>query len=75
MKTTPDDMILEEALSLAQAWQNRANQLRTSREKAVQQKMMRHASIVTTMDHYGDVVTDEMATAHSKVVSLAMNGM
>jgi len=42
---------------------------------AVQQKMMRHASIVTTMDHYGDVVTDEMATAHSKVVSLAMNGM
>lgn len=38
---------------------------------AVQQKMMRHASIRTTMDVYGDVVTDEMTTAGSKVARLA----
>jgi integrase len=34
---------------------------------AVQQKMMRHADIRTTMNIYGDVVTDEMATAGIKV--------
>jgi len=34
---------------------------------AVQQKMMRHADIRTTMNIYGDVVTDEMETAGSKV--------
>jgi len=39
---------------------------------AVQQKLMRHASITTTMNVYGDVVTDEMAEAHSKVVHLAL---
>ena len=39
---------------------------------AVQQKLMRHASITTTMNIYGDVVTDEMAQAHSKVVQLAL---
>jgi integrase len=39
---------------------------------AVQQKLMRHASITTTMNIYGDVVTDEMAEAHSKVVQLAL---
>jgi integrase len=39
---------------------------------AVQQKLMRHASITTTMNIYGDVVTDEMAEAHSKVVHLAL---
>jgi integrase len=38
---------------------------------AVQQKLMRHADIRTTMNIYGDVVTDEMAQAHSKVVQLA----
>jgi len=38
---------------------------------AVQQKMMRHASIRTTMDVYGDVVTDEMTTAGSKIAQLA----
>jgi integrase len=38
---------------------------------AVQQKLMRHADIRTTMNVYGDVVTDEMAQAHSKVVQLA----
>ena len=41
---------------------------------AVQQKLMRHADIRTTMNIYGDVVTDEMAQAHSKVVGLALNG-
>jgi len=43
---------------------------------AVQQKMMRHASIRTTMDVYGDVVTDEMTTAGGKVARLAfpLNG-
>jgi integrase len=41
---------------------------------AVQQKMMRHADIRTTLNIYGDVVTDEMEQAHRKVVSLALNG-
>ena len=35
---------------------------------AVQQKLMRHADIRTTMNIYGDVVTDQMREAHSKVV-------
>lgn len=39
---------------------------------AVQQKLMRHSDIRTTMNLYGDVVTDEMAEAHSKVVGLAL---
>ena len=34
---------------------------------------MRHADIRTTMNIYGDVVTDEMQRAHSKVVDLALN--
>ena len=38
---------------------------------AVQQKMMRHTDIRTTMNIYGDVVTDEMTTASSKVARLA----
>lgn len=41
---------------------------------AVQQKLMRHADIRTTMNIYGDVVTDEMSRANAKVVSLALNG-
>lgn len=40
---------------------------------AVQQRLMRHADIRTTMNVYGDVVTDEMSRAHSKVVALALN--
>jgi len=40
---------------------------------AVQQKLMRHASITTTMNVYGDVVTDEMTRAQSKVAQLALN--
>ena len=42
---------------------------------AVQQKMMRHADIRTTMNIYGDVVTDEMTTAGAKVAQLAFQGI
>jgi integrase len=38
---------------------------------AVQQKLMRHSDIRTTLNIYGDVVTDEMAVASSKVAGLA----
>ena len=41
---------------------------------AVQQKLMRHADIRTTMNVYGDIVTDEMAVASGKVTQLALNG-
>lgn len=41
---------------------------------AVQQKLMRHADIRTTMNVYGDRVTDEMANAASKVAGLAVKG-
>jgi integrase-like protein len=40
---------------------------------AVRQKLMRHASITTTLNIYGDVVTDEMSQAHSRVVQLALS--
>jgi hypothetical protein len=40
---------------------------------AVQQKLMRHASITTTMNIYGDVVTNERAKVHSKVVQLVLS--
>jgi integrase len=42
---------------------------------AVQQKLMRHADIRTTMNVYGDVVTDEMEQAHSKVVRMALSAV
>jgi len=41
---------------------------------AVQQKLMRHADIRTTMNVYGDIVTDEMMVASGKVAGLALNG-
>jgi integrase len=41
---------------------------------AVQQKLMRHADIRTTMNIYGDIVTDEMSVASGKVAGLALNG-
>jgi integrase len=41
---------------------------------AVQQKLMRHADIRTTMNVYGTVVTDEMTTASGKVAKLVVNG-
>jgi len=39
---------------------------------AVQQKLMRHTDIRTTLDVYGDVVTNEMAEASAKVAGLAL---
>jgi integrase len=39
---------------------------------AVLQKLMRHADIRTTMNTYGDVITDEMAEAHGKVVRMVL---
>lgn len=39
---------------------------------AVQQRMMRHTDIRTTMNVYGDCVTNEMSEAHGKVVRLAI---
>jgi integrase len=42
---------------------------------AVQQKLMRHTDIRTTMNIYGDVVTNEMAEANAKVADLALNGL
>jgi integrase len=40
---------------------------------AVQQKLMRHSDIRTTLNVYGDVVTDEMAQANSKVARTALS--
>jgi integrase len=40
---------------------------------AVQQKLMRHADIRTTMNTYGDIVTDEMQQAGTRVAGLAMS--
>ena len=40
----------------------------------VQQKLMRHADIRTTMNIYGDAVTLDMREAHGKIVGLALNG-
>lgn len=39
----------------------------------VQQKLMRHSDIQTTLNIYGDVVTDEMERAGSKITALALN--
>jgi integrase len=39
----------------------------------VQQRLMRHADIRTTMNVYGDAVTADMAEAHGKIVGLALN--
>lgn len=41
---------------------------------AVQQKLMRHTDIRTTMNVYGDCVTNEMAEASCKVAGLALSG-
>ncbi len=42
---------------------------------AVQQRLMRHVDVRTTMNVYGDLVTDEMEQAHKEVVGLALNGL
>lgn len=36
--------------------------------------MMRHTDIRTTMNAYGDIVTDEMTTTSGKVARLAFQG-
>ena len=38
----------------------------------VQQDLMRHADIRTTMNIYGDAATADMRKAHEKVVRLAL---
>ncbi|GEM_PF-1026651 len=38
----------------------------------VQQRLMRHADIRTTMNTYGDAVTQDITDAHGKVVRLAI---
>jgi len=40
---------------------------------AVQQKLMRHSDIRTTLNVYGHVVTNEMREAHTKVVRMALS--
>ena len=39
----------------------------------VQQKLMRHSDIRTTMNIYGDAATEDMREAHNKIVGLAMH--
>jgi integrase len=39
----------------------------------VQQRLMRHTDIRTTMNQYGDVLTDDMRQAHRKIVGLALS--
>jgi len=41
MKTSNTDRIVEEAVSLAEAWQKRANELLTAEEKGIAQQMKR----------------------------------
>jgi integrase len=38
----------------------------------VQQKLMRHSDIRTTMNIYGDAATEDMREAHNKIVGLAL---
>jgi integrase len=38
----------------------------------VQQKLMRHSDIRTTMNIYGDATTEDMREVHSKIVRLAL---
>jgi integrase len=40
----------------------------------VQQRLMRHADIRTTMNVYGVAVSADMAEAHGKIVGLAFTG-
>jgi integrase len=41
----------------------------------VQQGLMRHADIRTTMNQYGAAMTPDMIEAHGKIVGLALNGL
>jgi integrase len=38
----------------------------------VQQKLMRHSDIRTTMNIYGDAATEDLREAHTKIVGLAL---
>lgn len=38
----------------------------------VQQRLMRHANVSTTMNHYGTALMSDMAEAHGRVVALAL---
>ncbi len=40
----------------------------------VQQRLMRHADIRTTVNIYGDAGSEEMSQAHGKIADLALNG-
>ena len=40
----------------------------------VQQKLMRHSDIRTTMNIYGDAASADMPEAHGKIAGLALNG-
>jgi len=40
----------------------------------VQQRLIRHADIRTTMNIYGDAATPDMREASGKVATLALNG-
>jgi integrase len=40
----------------------------------VQQRLMRHSDIRTTMNIYGDAISADMAEAHGKIVGLALSG-
>ncbi len=44
----------------------------TGEPTTVQQELMRHASIQTTMNVYGKAMTDSKRQAHSKVVELIL---
>jgi integrase len=41
----------------------------------VQQKLMRHSDIRTTMNIYGDAATEDMREAHNKIVGLALRAV
>lgn len=38
----------------------------------VQQKLLRHSDIRTTMNIYGDAATEDMREAHNKIVGMAL---
>jgi integrase len=40
----------------------------------LQQRMMRHASVTTTMDHYGTALTAEMRIAHERIFAQVTTG-
>jgi hypothetical protein len=48
--------------------------MRPERHWLCSKSSMRHTDIPTTMNVYGDMVTDKMAQAHSTVAGLALKG-